>query len=255
MIGLIVLASDFNLVLWINRIPHIPQSHFYPTDVLKYIALVWMLFFLSGVFANNGRFSIGFGIAIAFLALILLFTYKEDVFTIDSVIFFLSLLYLGCFICSDKNEYTNMKFIWKFFFSRLFFGYVSFVVGFLWLNNCLTSLDAYLHCTLNSDIWYFVNGNVLILIGMLLMWASRDVFGLIFGLFTVILCALIILQLPTLILLFYGKEYIKIYYQNVCFHWSTILAVILYITVGIINVMTSKVVKEDSKGSISATSG
>lgn len=169
---------------------------------------------------------------------------KEPAFTIGNKLFALLFLYFGWYIAANANiigdDYDVSKSTVCFLFSRMFVGFCLIVIGFILLHHCFTSVDVFINFTQTDSLQYFLYGNGCILVGMLLFFANRIASDMVAGLLTLLFCALMILQLPTIVLFFKGhKDFIGTYYSNVAFHWSMIVAVIAYGIVAITIFLTS----------------
>lgn len=229
------------------------------TDIVKLVAFLWILIFLSPVFSGNNWVSLIIGAAFILIGVLLLVFLKEPVYTIGNNLLALLILYFGWYIIANfigGDNYSSLKTVFCFLISRMFLGYCCFVSGIIILHRCFTSYDVFVNFTTNGNISNFLWGNGLIIVGMLLLFAKRLYSGFIVGLLTILFCLLMILQFPTLVLLFSGhNDLIGTYYSNVAFHWSMIVAVVLYLIVGIVCIFSGEYWKSFMEDENSANTG
>lgn len=228
------------------------------TDIIKLISYIWLLVFLTPVFSGNKPVSILVGGIFFIGSFIMMWVIKLPVYTIGNRLFFILSMYFGWYIMANANfeerEFSASKTVICFFFSRMFIGFALIIAGISSLSRCVASVEIFTNLPNSGYLSYFLWGNGCILVGMLLLFANRLVSGAIAGMLGELFVALMILQLPTIILFFKGqKELIGTYYSNTAFHWSMIVSVIAYAIVSIIILMTSLVIKSNDPDALLGT--
>ena len=214
------------------------------TDIFKFIAFMWLLIFLVPVFSGNKMVSVIVGALTVIFAFILLGKMEESFYTIGNKFVPLMLLYYGWYIAATANsvgkdfkpstkEFTSVSKTFGFLLSRMFFGYCLLIAGVIILKPCFASVWAFVTFTQNENLNNFLIGNGCLILGMIFMFASRNISGFVIGGLSFLFCCLVVLQLPTLILLFKNKSLIGIYYSNIAFHWSMIVVMIVYFLISL----------------------
>jgi hypothetical protein len=250
MVGLYFLLTDFTIsfddeiTTYLSDLLFSLQSYLgqeVVSDLIKLISFYWLLIFLAAVVAGNNLFSQIIGGITILVGLIRLGGSSLETFSIGNSLWCLSLIYFGWHIAANSfaEQFELGKCIGFFFLSRMFVGFCLIVFGLIELSNCFVSAEVFVNYTQDENLRYFIVGNIGILSGIAFMMTNRRFSGFFIGLLMALFCALMILQLPTIILFFVNSELIRTYYSNIAFHWSMIIAVIAYIGVACLIFFTS----------------
>ncbi|MDR0918182.1 MAG: hypothetical protein LBM93_02880 [Oscillospiraceae bacterium] len=148
---------------------------------------------------------------------------NRDVGKVGNNVVVITLIYLALFVTMNYQEYcfknSSKKLVRNFFVSRLFVGYMCSVIGVYIIKTLpeVTNITVFFS---NFHTTKFMIGILLIIFGVVAMFFDREHSSLFASLILLLFGALLLLQLPTLLVYLNDPSKVKEYYKTVFLTWQ-----------------------------------